>query len=472
MIQRIIKNDIFDKQFFILICLFLISIVPGLNLIGLFIQVLLFISLSLKKDKSNLAVLIFSYSLYGISVSIYSFKIIYALILLYIVISFPKIFISLKFNFHRATFAILIFLYFTIFSLIKNFYIQSKSFISDLIIVTGFFAGFVLFHDITKEQLVKISKKLLLFYIITSLFCIIFNYGFSTSVDWWGRHIRLLVVGESFSIFLFILLYFLFFQKNKSIIPFCILVMYLLIAIKLQDFGSMVTIFFILSLIFLTLLYFLFARHKSKIIVFVILSIFSIIFMCDSAKYFINTQKFEAIAFKINNITKLFENFSFSNRKKINLIPLSPYVRVLEIINITESGNPYTIIFGNGAGGSYTDNYYPFENKSIGKILGPDDFPEEQRKSHIFTSAHNTGYTYLKYGLGYFLFLLFFIFCRCIKIKNAFICYLGFVLYLTLTCYIGFTLQTSIAASILFLTFYKNTNVKNKSNLYKSGAKQ
>ena len=76
MIQDRIKNSIFDKQFLVLICLFLISIVPGLNIIGLFIQVLLFISLSLKKDKSNLAVLLFSYSLYGSSVSIYSFKII------------------------------------------------------------------------------------------------------------------------------------------------------------------------------------------------------------------------------------------------------------------------------------------------------------------------------------------------------------------------------------------------------------
>ncbi len=472
MIQRIIKNDIFDKQFFILICLFLISIIPGLNLIGLFIQILFFILLSLNKDKSNLAVLIFSYSLYGTSISIYSFKIIYGLILLYIVITLPKLFISLKFSFYKATFAISVFLYFIIFGVIKNFYTQPKSFVSDLIVVAGFFSGFILFYDITKEQLVKISKKLLLFYIITSIFCIVFNYGFSISVDWWGRHTRLLVVGESFSIFLFILLYFLFFQKNKSIIPFCFLVLYLLIAIKLQDFGSMVTIFFVLSLLFLTILCFLFAKHKTKIIVFVILSIFSIVFIGNSAKLFFKTEKFEAITFKINNITKLFENFSLSNREKINLIPLSPYVRVLEMINITESGNPYTIIFGNGAGGSYTDNYYPFENKSIGKILGPDDFPEEQRKSHIFTSAHNTGYTYLKYGLGYFLFLLFFIFCRCIKIKNAFSCYLGFVLYLTLTCYIGFTLQTSIAASILFLIFYKNTNVKNKSNLYKSGAKQ
>ena len=111
MIQDRIKNSIFDKQFLVLICLFLISIVPGLNLIGLFIQVLLFVSLSLKKDKSNLAVLLFSYSLYGSSVSIYSFKIIYALILLYAIISFQKIFISFKFSFYKATFAILIFLY-------------------------------------------------------------------------------------------------------------------------------------------------------------------------------------------------------------------------------------------------------------------------------------------------------------------------------------------------------------------------
>lgn len=462
MTQNLTKNDIFDWQIFSLICLFLISIIPGLNIIGLIIQILLFINWSLKKDYVNLAILLFSYSLYGTSISIYTFKIVYALVLLYFILSAPKILTSFKFNFYKATFLILIFLYFITFSLIKNFYIQSKSFISDSIIIAGFFAGPLLFYDIKKEHLIKIAKKLLFFYIITSLFCLIFNYGFSTSVDWWGRPKRLLVVGESISIFFFLLLYFLFFSVKNSFIPLSFLILYFFIAIKLQDIGSMIVIFFILSFIFLTFLYFFFSKNKSKIIFFLILTVVSINFINNSAEYFSNSKKYEAIEFKMNNITKLFENFSFSNRKKINLIPLSPYVRVLEMINITASGNTYTILFGNGAGGSYTDEYYPFENKTIGKILGPDDFPEEQRKSHIFTSAHNTGYTYLKYGLNYYFVLFVFIFSRCWnkKEQNSFDCYLGFVLYLSLTCYVGFTFQTSIATSILFLVFYKNTSKK------------
>ena len=111
--------------------------------------------------------------------------------------------------------------------------------------------------------------------------------------------------------------------------------------------------------------------------------VFSVFFALGTLVSFLNTtelsKKYEAISFKIENITKLFKNFSFSDKRKIVLIPLSPYVRVLEIINITASGNPYTIMFGEGAGGAYTDSYFPFENKSAGKILGPDDFPLEQR---------------------------------------------------------------------------------------------
>lgn len=143
-----------------------------------------------------------------------------------------------------------------------------------------------------------------------------------------------------------------------------------------------------------------------------------------------------------------------------DLIPLSPYVRLLELINITKSGTPYSILFGNGAGGAYTDNYYPFENKNAGKILGPDDFPIEQRISHVFTSAHNVGYPYLKYGLVWFLFFIIFIIFSFQKKNNRtpFNFYLGFILFLCISCYMGFTFQTSIAVSIFLICFCKNTN--------------
>lgn len=452
-------RKIIDTKLILLILLFLVSILPGINYVALAVQVIIFFVFFIKKDKVNLAVLLFSYSLYGKSLSIYSYKLIYALIFFLAVIYLPKFF-DKKINLKRIYFIIFTVSYFFIYSFIKNFYFQPNSFISDFIIIIGCFAGLFLFKDIDSNKLFLISKKIFAFYIITSLFCIIFNYGFSKTTDWWGRNVKILVMGESVPLFLFLILYKFFFSTKNIFLRISLLLLYFICAIKLQDIGSMVTIFFILCLFFLFLLRCFFSKYKARMFFISIcfLSSIWIIFAIASQSSFLG--KYDAIAFKINNISKLFENFSFSDRKKINLIPLSPYVRLLELINITKSGTPYTILFGNGAGGSYTDNYYPFENKNAGKILGPDDFPLEQRISHIFTSAHNLGYPYLKYGLVWFLFFLIFIIFRLSKknSRNPFNFYLGFIVFLCISCYIGFTFQTSIAVSIFFICFYKNTN--------------
>lgn len=452
-------RKIIDTKLILLILLFLVSILPGINCVALVIQFLLFLNFFIKKDKVNLAVLLFSYSLYGKSLSIYSYKLIYVLIFFLLVIYFPKLF-DKKFNLKRVYFIIFVVIYFFIYSFIKNFYFQPNSFISDFIIIVGCFVGLFLFKDINSQSLFLISKKIFTFYIITSLFCIIFNYGFSKTTDWWGRNVKILVMGESIPLFLFLMLYKLFFSIKNIFFRVSLLLLYFICAIKLQDIGSMVTIFFALCLFFLLLLKYFFSKHKAKMFFISIFFLSSIWITFAFASQTSLLKKYEAIAFKINNISKLFENFSFSDRRKIDLIPLSPYVRLLELINITKSGTPYSILFGNGAGGAYTDNYYPFENKNAGKILGPDDFPIEQRISHVFTSAHNLGYPYLKYGLVWFLFFIIFIIFSFQKKNNRtlFNFYLGFILFLCISCYMGFTFQTSIAVSIFLICFCKNTN--------------
>lgn len=451
-------RKIIDIKLILLIFLFLVSILPGINYVGLALQIILVLFFFFKRDKINLAILLFSYSLYGKSLCIYNYKLIYFLILFLTVVYIPKV-LRRRFGLEKIYLIIFIIMYFLIYSFIKNFYFQSASFISDFIIITGFFVGFFLFEDINSQKLILISEKIFAFYILTSLFCIIFNYGFSKTTDWWGRNIKLLVMGEATPLFLLLLLYKLFFSMKNVCLRIILLFLYFICAIKLQDIGSMITIFFALCLNFLFLLSYFFSKYKVKIFIIIIcfLSFISVSFKFVSQTSFF--AKYEAIVFKINNISKLFENFSFSDREKINLIPLSPYVRLLELINITKSGNPYTILFGNGAGGSFTDDYYPFENKNAGKILGHDDFPIEQRLSHVFTSAHNLGYPYLKYGLIWFFVFFIFIFFKLQKKINRtpFNFYLGFVFFLGISCYVGFTFQTSIAVSIFFICFYKNT---------------
>ena len=133
----------------------------------------------------------------------------------------------------------------------------------------------------------------------------------------------------------------------------------------------------------------------------------------------------------------------------------------MEIINITHSSNPYTLFFGHGWGGFYNDNYYPFENKAIGKILGDADFPIEQRKSHIFTGTHNFGYPYLKYGLIYFVIVALYVFMRLKNIRlnknRRKILYCAFVVVLAMFSYLGFTFQTALALGLLFSSYRNST---------------
>lgn len=449
---------IINKDFLILLLSFLVSIMPGVKYIGLVLQIVLFVNYYLKHQYENLALLLFTYSMYGSSLSIYSYKIIYTLILLLMVVKLPSL-IHLKLNFWKIHVFICFVFYFFIYSFIKNFYSHTGAFISDYVCLTGLFIGYFLFWGIDKETLMKISIKLFVFYICANLIVIFFKYGYSESVDWFGNHKRLLMVGESFSLFLYIILYKLFFSKRNLFIKVGATLLFLFIAVKLQDFGSMVIIFTVLCFFVLAYLKIQISRHKIKIITTFVCFFMTCFFITSVIQASNIGEKYEMITFKFNNITNLFKNFSFSDREKIKLIPLSPYVRVVEIINITSCANPYTFLCGQGAGGAYTDSYFPFEDRNIGKILGPDDFPAEMRTSHIFTVAHNLGYPYLKFGLLWFIFIALWILIKIQRHKRnitVYNYYLAFVLYLAFSCYIGFTFQVSIAVSIILLTFHKN----------------
>lgn len=462
-----IRRDSFD--IFILIFLHLVSIVPFLSYFGLALQFFLFFYYYTKKDYINFVTLLSLFSLYGKSLSIYSFKIIYGLILLLFLIDF-KIFFRVKFSKHNIFFGAIFIIFFTTYSVVKNFLTQSSSFIADSIIMVGILIGLLLFSKMNFSNLMKISLRIFTIFLATGVFRIITNFGYSSEVDWWGRPKSILSLGESCSIFYFVLLYPLFFSKRSLFLKFFFVLLYLLISIILQNVGSMILIFFCLCILFLNLLKFFQSKKKIlilSVIAFIFTTSFSFVEIIENSHL---EEDFKVITFKIENITKLFKNFSLTDRKKIYLIPLSPYVRVLEAINIAHSSNIYTFIFGHGLGGSYTDKYFPFENKSMGKILGPDDFSVEERRSHIFTSSHNLSYPFLKYGILYFLFLFLYILFSLRNFKHRlrkygdytsslYCCgiYLGFVLFLVASTYLGFTFQTSLMISLILCVFNNYT---------------
>ena len=455
-------------ELFILVSLFLISIIPGVKYLGLMVQIFFFFYFFFKKRFVSLAVLLFSYSCYGTSVSVYSFKIIYALFAGLILLNTKNV-IRFKFNKYFAYLIILFIAYGLFYGLVVNSYTQLFSFLVDFFTFLTFLGGFILFSSFTLDDCETLSLRMYLFWIGSSLFCIFFNYGFSSEVDFLGRKALLIVQGEAASIFYFILLYHLLFSKRNVLLRFFLFLIYVIINFKLGTFGSMLIMYFALLFGILVLMKFVCSKHKGLIVsigIFIILSFAVLVNGLQSTEI---GKKSEALSFKMKNITELFSNFSFIDRKKINLIPLSPYVRILEIINITHSSSPYSLLFGHGWGGFYNDNYYPFENKSVGKILGDADFPLEQRKSHIFTGTHNFGYPYLKYGLMYFVIVVLYIFyrfkcIRCYKEKRK-IFYCAFVVVLAMYSYLGFTFQTALALGLLF-SAYRNSTMPVRRRCY------
>lgn len=454
---------------FILCSLFLISILPGIKYFGLFIQILLFFHYFLKKRRISLAILFFSFSCYGTSISIYSFKIIYGLFSLLILFNIKNV-IRFRCNKHIAFFIILFASYEFIYGLLVNAYTQHFSFLVDAFTFFTFLGGIILFSDFTLPDCEIFSMQLYIFWMITSLFCIFFNYGFSSDVDFLGRHPLLLLQGEGASLFYFILLYQLFFSRRNIVVRTSLLIIYLVINFRLGTFGSMLILYFSMLFGVLFLMKFIYSHNKAVFFSFIISVIALFVITSNTLQSSEIGKKSKALSFKMKNITELFSNFSFSDRKKINMIPLSPYVRILEIINITHSSNPYSFLFGHGWGGYYNDNYYPFENKSAGKILGDADFPLEQRKSHIYTGTHNFAYPYLKYGILYFPFVALYTFLcsRSVKerTKKKKIIYCSFVFILGFYSYLGFTFQTALALGLLFST-HKNSTMPIRSHLCK-----
>lgn len=445
---------------FFLIFLFLISIIPGIKYLGLIIQVFLFFQFFFKKRYVELAVLLFSYSCYGTSVSLYSYKIIYALFAGLIVLNIKNI-IHFKFCKYWAYLITLFVAYGFVYGGIVNSYTQLFSFLVDFFTFITFLGGFLLFSTFTIKDCEVLSLRMYLFWILSSLFCIIFNYGFSSEVDFLGRKTLLIVQGEAASIFYFILLYHLFFSRRNIFVRFLLFLSYIVINFRLGTFGSMLILYFALLFGILVLMKFIYSKQKGLIFSVVLFISLSFIVFVNGFQSTEIGKKSEALSFKMKNITELITNFSFTDRNKINLIPLSPYVRVLEIINITHSSNPYSLFFGHGWGGFYNDNYYPFENKAIGKILGDADFPIEQRKSHIFTGTHNFGYPYLKYGLIYFVIVALYVFMRLKNIRlnknRRKILYCAFVVVLAMFSYLGFTFQTALALGLLFSAYRNST---------------
>lgn len=444
---KIINSNYF--YIIILTVLNIFSIVPYLSYFCLLLEIALFVYFTVDNNKLGLALIVFSTSTYSRGLSIYSYKIIYLLMIIYLLLNYRK----LLFRKTNLIFVMYL-LYIVVISIIFNMYSKMSAFMNDAIVLSGILIGFFMFENITVLEINTVSITLFISNILLNLFCYFTKFGYSDTTDFLGRRQLLISFSETMPLFMILNLYFLFFMKEKRMFRIFIVITWFFVTIKTAAYGSMVMIFLIISLCYVS-----FLRFK-KSLGFIIPVMIFVLFISMNFVGLNGKDKKEndsTFLYKMKNITELFENFSFTDYNKLQLVPLSPYVRVLELINTTKTGNAYTIINGKGLGGSFKDTYFPFENKY--RKLGPDDFALEQRQSHVFLTAHNIGYPYLKYGLVYFFFIFAFIIFKRNKLlkQTNYLKYYTFVLVLASTCFFGFTFQTSLVIG-LFFSGYKSIN--------------
>jgi hypothetical protein len=158
----------------------------------------------------------------------------------------------------------------------------------------------------------------------------------------------------------------------------------------------------------------------------------------------------EAIDYKIQNITELFSNL---NQDDIYLIPHSPQVRVIELINIA-SYPWYNILFGHGIGGYFTDSHLEF-NQYIGKY----DFSEYEIDTRKFYNPHNLAYNFLKFGLLWQIFLVYLLYKAIRQTSGDIRMFLVLSLF-TLSLNMGYAIKTSILFGILLIMLHNSNQRK------------
>lgn len=476
--SRIGNINIGVKQWkIILLMVFLkfATIIPGLNYLMLLVQVFLFYYFYNKKQYVYFALLLFNFSTYGFGISIYSFKLIYILIFS-LFLFYKKRFVLKVYKSYRMYILFSVFFLFLAYSC-YNLYYSLNHFVSDVIILLGVLFGFLLFQKLHKSELLRLSIMILLVELVTRYIIILTGFGLSSDMDMFGNRSSLIGNSEGSSIFVFFCIYLLFFLRKCYLKKLFIIVSYLFTSIKLSIFGSMVMLFFLFCFIFILIEKYSFASLKNKIysLVFIPLLIICVIGFVSfiSNVNSMDSREDNRFLYKVQNISKLVTYLDFTDEEKIFMIPLSPRVRVLEIVNILKTGNSLSNSIGRGIGGYFRDDFIHFENHEKFYFLGDADFSKEERISHNFFTAHNWGYPLLKYGLFFFLIVFLYAFYYIKKnqdLRNNFCVYFYFILFLASISYFGFTFQTSLIIGLLWAFAFQNkinNNWRNKIEIHK-----
>ncbi|WP_089747664.1 MULTISPECIES: hypothetical protein [unclassified Candidatus Frackibacter] len=215
-----------------------------------------------------------------------------------------------------------------------------------------------------------------------------------------------------------------------------------------NQIGSMMIIIIIMLLIIIIIKKLLELISFKKIDFISLFMIILILFVGSSLTYNLINEGNVVLKMKVEQITSIFKFNPYNMRH-------STAVRFLEFMNTYAdmlNNNKLLLLFGKGAGGYFSDTYYPFP------YFGQDDYSNTQIILRKFHTPHNSiNYIFLKNGFLGLLFITVVIF-KCFRgllSNNSNDYYISLVLMLIISTIMGFGIKVSIVLGLFLGLFAK-----------------
>ncbi|MGY3861127.1 hypothetical protein ACW5WN_05880 [Aeromonas lacus] len=380
---------------------------------------------------------IYTFSLSGMSL----FYIICTVLLLFVLVRGEKHQINVV---SKPLFIYLILFLFNIWFSINNFIESPTYFFKDLLILVLIpFSFYILFKGMSNRDIFFVFYILISIKILTSL--ALYLSGLTLEIDEnLNGAMAIDNTDELSAFFTILLLSVIMFSKHPSKLFFNIILFVTCVGLCIYGLGFLGLGSQVVLMIILVILLF-FYKHKIIFLYFSPVVFFIIVFLYPG----INIHGSALLVYKINNIIGLISNLDADS---VYLIPHSPQVRVIELINIFNC-SWYELLFGHGLGGYFTDEYFVF-NPYIGKF----DFSDFEIMTGRFYNPHNVAFGVLKIGIVWWLFISY-LFYSTIRLRDneakIFLLVAIFVLFLNF----GFAIKTSILLAMIFIVMHNSKMV-------------
>lgn len=247
-----------------------------------------------------------------------------------------------------------------------------------------------------------------------------------------------------------------FFYFKKNVLVFISLTIYLFLLSQ----GGRGGMFLILIFVFCFLFYQAFfsidirARYFQKVKILRTI----ILFILAALIFGVFSINYEGLA--VHKISHVMSLFNFLGSFDINQVGSSPYVRMAEVLNVVNDTNFFTLFFGKGYGGYYTDELSLFTKVD----LFSGGFEESVVLSGKYPIAHGSIPSTLLYnGLIGLFFVVYLGFLSLKRMSNSFLAFSGVILF-----FYSFYFNHLMGTIAVFFIFASDLNLNNEENSYEN----